>query len=440
MGRLALALLLGTALADEPVGPVNPSTPTRRPAPRGEAGAWGWLADPRSAVLLTLVGAAVLGGGRKILQALQARRASERLAEPDVTPAEIAGAARFGREGLLDLFRILGTAEDAPRREAAGRAIAAIWKRDDLIAEEEKALVRRGFAVEWRARRRYPRGLAVPIPIRVEYGVPFLREAEDEVGPNDLAWSHRIAGTQRASLEQPSVWNVGAGHAEFAIDPADFPGNGPHRLALQASARTAVYVDGHDMDLFTGASEKAKGKTVEMRPVGWELDLPHMPFSFELDPNLRVDALLGLADESRADTIGRAVSLVAPASSDDASSRFVGFSQDFLLRDPPVLAVKGPLPCDLAHAIYLEFEGVPGRFAAGFVVKAGQGGTAGIECSVQLEMESLVPVGSIERTGEVRLRAILEADPHRGWADPDIRSIWPGTIVTEWASARVVRR
>jgi hypothetical protein len=440
MVRLALALLIGSAFADEPAGPVNPSTPTRRPSARGEPGAWGWLADPRSAVLLTLVGAAVLGGGRKILQAFQARRASERLAEPDVTPDEIAAAARFGREGLLDLFRILGTAEDAPRRDAAGRAIAAIWKRDDLIAEEEKALVRRGFAVDWRARRRYPRGLAVPIPIRVEYGVPFLRETEDEVGPDDLSWSHRIAGAQRASLEQPSVWNVGAGHATFTIDPADFPGNGPHRLALQASARTSIYVDGRDMDMFSGASDKAKAKAVEVRSVGWELELPHMPFSFELDPNLRVEALLGLADESRAEVIGRAVSLVAPPSSDDASSRFVGLTQDLLLRDPPVLAVSGPLPCDLAHAIYLEFEGVPGRFAAGSVVVAGQGGATGNDRSVLLEMESLVPAGSIERTGEVRLRAILEADPHRGWADPDIRSIWPGTIVTDWATARVVRR
>ena len=71
MGRLALALALGLAFVDEP-GPANLSTSTRRPAPRAETGRWSWLADPRSAVLLTLGAAAVLGGGHKLLMGMQA--------------------------------------------------------------------------------------------------------------------------------------------------------------------------------------------------------------------------------------------------------------------------------------------------------------------------------------------------------------------------------
>jgi hypothetical protein len=438
MGRLALVLLLSTVLADEPAGPVNPSTPTRRPAPKGEPVSRGWIADPRSAVLLTLVAAAVIGGGRKILRAMEARRSVARLAEPNVTAEEIADAAKHGREGLIDLFRILGTAEDAPRRDAAGRALAAIWKRDDLIAEEEKALVRRGFAVEWRARRRYPRDLAVPIPIRVEYGVPFLRGSEGEVGPDDLAWSHRIAGGQRASLEQGSPWTIGSGLALFSIDPADFRGNGPHRLVLQARVRTAVYINPDDPE-FAGPPEKRTARHAT-RPEGWEFELPHIPFNFELDPNLRADALLGILDESRAALVAGAVSL-RTGESEPNGSRFVPLTDGLLLRDPPALTVAGPLPCDLAHSVYLEFEGAPGRYPAGALVVSGGGSPGGhAETSFPLEPTILLPPGSIERPGEVRLRAILEADPHRGWADPDVRSIWPGTIVTDWATAQVVRR
>jgi len=51
-----------------------------------------------------------------------------------------------------------------------------------------------------------------------------------------------------------------------------------------------------------------------------------------------------------------------------------------------------------------------------------------------------LPTGAIDRPGEVRLRLHLAADPDLGWADPDIRSIWPEPLTTNWAPARVVRR
>jgi hypothetical protein len=38
------------------------------------------------------------------------------------------------------------------------------------------------------------------------------------------------------------------------------------------------------------------------------------------------------------------------------------------------------------------------------------------------------------------MRAVLAANADRAWADPDIRSIWPEPIVTEWVDALVVRR
>ena len=99
-----------------------------------------------------------------------------RLAEKDVTPAEIMAVAAFGRAGLHDLFRIFGESPAASHRDAAGRAIASLWAQDQLIAEEEQALVRRGYAVTWNARRRYPRAIRTEIPITVTYGLPFLSE------------------------------------------------------------------------------------------------------------------------------------------------------------------------------------------------------------------------------------------------------------------------
>jgi hypothetical protein len=151
--------------------------------------------------------------------------------------------------------------------------------------------------------------------------------------------------------------------------------------------------------------------------------------------------LLTLPDEARSEAIARAVRLEAPAPSNDP--RFLDLTDQLVIRDPPLIAVSTPLPCDLAHAVTLEMEGVAGRFEAGEVIMAGSG-------SVQAEpagrrvfpLPSIrgVPSQAIDQPGERRLRAVLTADAHRGWADPGVRSVWPGTITTEWATVQVVRR
>jgi hypothetical protein len=35
---------------------------------------------------------------------------------------------------------------------------------------------------------------------------------------------------------------------------------------------------------------------------------------------------------------------------------------------------------------------------------------------------------------------VLTADPDLGWTDPDVRSVWPGTLVTDWTTVRIIRR
>jgi hypothetical protein len=398
--RLAILGLLGQA-----------ARPARRRTGRG-------LGDPRNGVLFLLAAVLLLGGGRRWLQGLRARRAVERLGADDVAPEDVEAMADHGRAGLMDLFRLLTKAPRPEVRDAAGRTLAALWARDQLIPEEEKAIVARGFLATWRARRRYPRAMRIPIPIAVSYGVPFLREGDDGVTPGQLEWSHRVAGAERASLESSSPWRAGPGLVEFAIDPRDFPTPGPHRLVLQARVRTRGLTD------------------------SWELDLPHIPFTFEFDSHLAIDALLTLPDDTRAAAIARAVRL-EPASPPGEEPRFVALDRDFALRDPPSLVVQTPLPCDLAHALEIEFEGLSHRFTAGSIVVSGQG-SPGDEPAAgrrfDLNPDASLPPGAIERPGEFRLRALLTADSQLAWADPDVRSAWPGTIITDWVPVRVVRR
>jgi hypothetical protein len=125
-----------------PAPPADARTLALNPA-NLTASPFGWLSEPRAAVLLVLVGVVAIGGGRRWLQAVRARRAVDRLADPDVTPEEIRALGEHGREGLIELFRLLETAPDAPRREAAGAALSRLWERDQLVAEEEKAIVTR---------------------------------------------------------------------------------------------------------------------------------------------------------------------------------------------------------------------------------------------------------------------------------------------------------
>jgi hypothetical protein len=336
----------------------------------------------------------------------------DRLTALDVAPETIRAAAAHGRAALFELFRILGSAETEAQRSAAGQALAAIWSHDDLIPEEEKALVRRGYAVTWRARRRYPRALQAPIPISVAYGVPFLAATGDGIAPERLEWSHRVVGARRADLEHYAPWTAANGRAQFTLIPGDFESNGPHHLALEARVRTAGLTD------------------------AWELDLPHMRFSFEFDSRLAVEAILALPDDARAEVMARAVRLEREESE---AAVLVNLNDGFALRNPPVLTVLGALPCDLAHTLEVELEDMPGRLAAGAVVVLGQG-TNPRALRFPLDLAQSLAPAAIERPGTRRLRAILTADPHRGWAEPDVRSLWPGVVTTEWVEAEVVRR
>lgn len=381
---------------------------------------WGWLADPRTTVLFVLGSIVLIGGGRRLLMASRARKAVDRLAEPDVTPDEIVAAAEHGRSGLIEFFRLLAEGPTPEIRSAAGRALAIVWANDDLIPEEEKAVLTRGFDVRWRARRRYPRAMTAPIPIEVSYGLPFLEDGGSGIQPGDLEWSHRIAGAERAALEMPSDWRSGAGRASFTIDPGDFPTNGPHRLILKTTGRTGPRLTSN-----------------------WEVEPPHVPFQIEFDPRLAPEALFTVPDAAKGEAIAAAIRLAAPSSLDDDEPRFLDVPGAFVVRDPPVLQIQGPLPSDLAHRITIEFEGIGDRAGAGQVVITSQQGENGQALgSIEVALGPVIglPPETFDRPGEIRLRVVLEPDPDLGWADPDVRSLWPEAITTDWYSVRLIRR
>jgi hypothetical protein len=365
-------------------------------------------------VLGLVVLAVAVGGGRKWLQAIRARRALRRALDHDVTAAEVERLADHGRAAILDLFRLQHDAPTAAVRDAAGRGLSHLWARDQLVPEEEKAIVTRGFSVTWKARRRYPRALRGPIPIAVDYGVPFLLPDGPGVRPANLEWSHRILGAQRATLENFSPWRAGPGRAEFDIEPADFAGPGPHRLVLQARVRTSGLTS------------------------SWELDLPHIPFSFEFDTRLDVGAILSTPDAALADRVAAAIQLRAQTPH-HAESIFLPLNGLLAIRNPPSLVLASALPVDLAHDVGIEFENVAGHFPAGTILAVS--GTPSYDGHVvPLGPVHGVDDGTLNRPGAMRLRAILEPNPDRGWTDPEVRSVWPETIVTDWCDITVVRR
>jgi hypothetical protein len=400
--------------------------PPPRRSGRGAAGAVArrhWFTEPKSAVWIGLGAAVLIGGGRQLFSWWQARKAVARLLDPDVTDEEIEAVAEHGRVGVYELLRIFSTSPSEPLRQAAGRALARLWRLDQLVAEEEQAIVRRGYAVTWNARRRYPRALHTEIPIAATYGLPFLTDESDGVGPANLEWSHRVLGAGRAAVEEFSPWAPGRGRVEFTIFPGDFETNGPHRLALQTRIRTIGLTD------------------------IWQIEPPHVPFSFEFDPVLRLDAILTLPDAARDETIARAIRLERGYPDDSGASTYLSLGNAWTFRDPPRIVVATPLPCDLAHAISIEFEGIAARFDGGRLLVSGQGlprqGAADPERVLrhfELGPVAPLPAGIFERPGLRRMRIWLEADPASGWADPEIRSIWPGQTQTNWVEVEIMRR
>ncbi len=225
------------------------------------------------------------------------------------------------------------------------------------------------------------------------------------------------------ALEEFSPWARGRGRVSFAIIPDDFDTNGPHRLILQARVRTVGLTD------------------------HWQIEPPHAAFTFEFDPRLDPSAILALPDSVRDEQIAQAITLQADAQAETGQSIYLPLGSEWTLRNPPRLVVVAPLACDLAHSISVELEGALERFGGGRLVISGQGGPR--ETATPLERAprafdlgpvAALPPATIERPGWKKMRVWLEPDPDCAWADPAIRSLWPGRTQTNWVEVEIVRR
>ena len=139
-----------TRAARSPARPPRAQLPTRPPGGAGSV-------NPRRRSGLPWLRPLLIGGGRKLSAWWRARKAVCASAKPTSLPAEIEAVAEHGRAGVYELLRIFSSSPTEALRLAAGRALARLWLLDQLVPEEEKAIVRRGYSVTWSARRRYPR-------------------------------------------------------------------------------------------------------------------------------------------------------------------------------------------------------------------------------------------------------------------------------------------
>ena len=130
-------------------------------------------------------------------------------------------------------------------------------------------------------------------------------------------WNGRIACWVLAArpLEEFSPWTPGRGRVEFTIFPGDFETNGPHRLVLQTRIRTAGLTD------------------------SWEIEPPQVPFNFEFDPVLRLDAIMTLPDVTRDESVTQAIKLEPDGAGRGEVATYLSLGEEWTLRNPPRLVV-----------------------------------------------------------------------------------------------------
>ena len=182
-----------------------------------------WLREPKTAVWIILASFLIFGGWHKLRLAWRARKAVARLEDPKVTPEEIEASAEFGRAAVWELLRIFSSSTSEPLRQSAGRALARLWQLDQLVAEEEQAIVRRGFTVNWIARRRYPRRFASKSRSRLTSTFRSWTARKGEF--NRPTWNGLFASREagaRDSKNSPPGW-PGAGGLRFRSYRATFP-------------------------------------------------------------------------------------------------------------------------------------------------------------------------------------------------------------------------
>lgn len=404
----------------------NPSTPVRRPTQNRDSSPGEQMKDPRRWMFLAVVAFLLIGGGRKWHRSWQGRKLANRIADGLASSDEILLSSRYGRIAVPDLFHLLSSTEtEQTKKNAALRALISLWREDELIIEEEKAIIIRSFEVQWKHRRKYPRDMTGSFTIHASFGLPQLIDNElTSWLEKHLQWSSRITGSRRATDQQWKTSDAFRPKIQCDINPEDFPENSVHRIGLYVRLKTR--------DLSSN----------------WELELPATNSSFEWDEYLQTDALKAPFSDEEANQLNNALQWVPIAGSDQVAltMNHVKISPEFAVANPPLCMVQRPLPRDLAHQIYLEIQGVSRMIPVGEWVVALRNSDsvlnpeAEVTCPPwEISPEDLLSDSEISRAGNHMIRLILEPVTHRGWANPDVRSVYSGRIEMPWINVELVR-
>lgn len=422
---LILAVPLLAFAQDVPQGQAdrrgaNPSTPVRKPGQRREIQPQSPIGDPRRWVFIAVVAFLLLGGARKWLAASRGRKMADRIADGHASLDEIRQAARHGRTVLPDLLATLADGKSEDLKSAALQSLVELWRADELIAEEEKAIITRAFQIIWKQRRKYPRDYDGKFQI---HALMCLPKIHDESCRNwlsqHLRWETRVTGTRKATDDQWRVIPHSEMQLQIHIESRDFPEDCVHRVMF-----------------FTRVS------TNELTS-NWTLDLPGQATTFEWDQHLKSGALKADFDEKEATIMQEALAWERNAEPDTMQPQLVAISSGFAIHRPPLAILTVPLPRDIAHEAVLEIEEVSSNIKLKSYVIASRGSVTTPHKQrkvIPLEIAGLIDDSAISRAGKYRARINLQPKSEMGWADPEIRSVWPGPLASPWVEIEIVRR
>ncbi|MFM7317670.1 MAG: hypothetical protein ACKO5E_12055, partial [bacterium] len=366
----------------------NPSTPVRKPGQRREIPPQSPVGDPRRWVFIAVVAFLLLGGARKWLAASRGRKMADRIADGQASLDEIRQAARHGRAVLPDLLGMLADGKSDEMKSAAFESLIQLWQADELIAEEEKAIITRAFQVEWKQRRKYPRDYDGNFQILGFISLPKIQDESRIVWLSEhLRWETRVTGTRKATDDQWQMIPPDEMQLQIQMESRDFPEDCVHRVMLFTRVTT-------------------HGLTSN-----WTLDLPGQATSFEWDQHLKSAALKADFDEKEALIMQEALTWDCNADPDTIGSQLIALSPGFAIHRPPVALLRIPLPRDLAHDAVLEIDEISSKIKLKNYVIASRGSAITLQKQfkmIPLEIKRLIDDSAISRAGKYRARINLQ--------------------------------
>ena len=396
----------------------NPSTPVRKPGQRRDGQNPSPMVDPRRWIFIAVVAFLIFGGIRRWMAARAGQKTADRIANGIASQDEIRNSFRHGRAVLPDLLAMLGEETSIDQKKAAFEALLRLWQADELIPEEEKAILTRAFQIRWKQRRKLPRDFSGIFQIHVFIGLP---EIEDESCrqwlKSHLTWEMRVSGTRRATDDQWKKINDSEMKLVIEINSRDFPEETVHRIMLHTRATTTHLTS------------------------NWVLDLPSQSTSFEWETHLKALALRADFDDAESKEMQSGLIWRESELESNQESQLLQISHSFGIFKLPTPQLKLPLPRDISHDVILIIDGINSHISLNHAVMECRQQPASTQQirTLPLKIQNLIADDQISHAGKYKARLILKPRPELGWADPEIRSVWPESLEFPSIEIEIVR-